>query len=79
MQDSPTTGNTDQTSPVIIERSDGPAPSYLSRKLGRDFGQPNGAWTGDRALATRMSRQEAAHALSVMPETDALTSKAVPA
>lgn len=77
MHDNPATGSTDQTSPVIIERSDGAQPLYLSRKLGRDFGQPNGAWTADRAAATRMSRDEAVHALSAMPEPEALMSKAV--
>lgn len=71
------TGSTDTTSPVIIERTDGGQPLYLSRKLGRDFGQPNGAWTADRAAATRMSRDEAVHALSAMPEPEALMSKAV--
>ena len=72
-------GSTDTTSPVIIERTDGGQPVYLSRKLGRDFGQPAGAWTPDRSQATRMSDVVAQNTIDSMPEPEALASKAVPA
>ena len=79
MDDSPATGNTDQTSPVIIERTDGASPMFLSIKLGRDFGQPGGAWTPSRDQATRMNGFDAAAILSAMSEADAAVSKAVAA
>ena len=79
MDDTPATGATEQSPPVIIERSDGAQPSYLSRKLGRDFGQPNGAWTPDRAQATRMTVDQAKDAIAAMSEPEALACKAVTA
>jgi hypothetical protein len=36
----------------IIERSGDATPSYFSRKIGRDFGQPHGGWTSEREQAT---------------------------
>ena len=69
----------DTTTLVIIERDDGAGPSYLSLKLGRDFGQPNGAWTADRAQATRMQPDSASAVIERMPEHEAPACKAVPA
>ena len=43
----------------VIERLDSAPPLFFSRKIGRDFGQPNGGWTGERDLATVMTIQEA--------------------
>lgn len=71
------TGSTDTTSPVIIERIDSAQPSFFSRKLGRDFGQPNGAWTPDRAQATRMPGKEAADVLEGMLPHESMMCKAV--
>jgi hypothetical protein len=36
----------------IIERSGDVMPSYLSEKIGRDYGAPYGGWTNERELAT---------------------------
>jgi hypothetical protein len=36
----------------IIERSGDAQPTYLSEKIGRDFGSPYGGWTTDREQAT---------------------------
>lgn len=72
-------GSTDTTSPVILERLDGARPLFLSQKLGRDFGQPMGAWTPDRAAATRMDASQAEDVLQGIPPDEALVCKAVPA
>jgi hypothetical protein len=55
---SETTARNDQPG-HIIERSGDAMPSYFSRKIGRDFGQPNGGWTAERDKATVMSEHEA--------------------
>lgn len=48
----------------IIERSGDALPVYFSEKIGRDFGSPNGGWTGERDQATAYT-EEQAHALLV--------------
>lgn len=48
----------------LIERIDGAAPSYLSEKIGRDFGSPLGGWTADRASATPYSSEKAEQLLA---------------
>lgn len=43
----------------IIERSGDAQPTYLSEKIGRDFGSPYGGWTTDREQATVYVMQDA--------------------
>lgn len=47
----------------IIERSGDAVPSYFSRKIGRDFGQPNGGWTSERDKATVFESENEAQEL----------------
>jgi hypothetical protein len=45
---------------VVIERFDGAAPTYLSEKLGMDYGAGRyGGWANDMAQATRYTRENA--------------------
>lgn len=47
----------------IIERSGDARTSYLSEKIGRDFGAPFGGWTPERDEATTYERAEQAQAV----------------
>lgn len=79
MQDTTSTGTTDSTSPVIIERIDGAQALFFSRKVGRDFGQPTGGWSTDRSVATRMPPGEADDLLEGVLAPMATSCKVVPA
>lgn len=47
----------------VIERSGDALPSYLSEKIGRDFGTPYGGWTDDKDQATVYDTPEKAQSL----------------
>lgn len=49
-----------KTEEVLIERIDGPKSTWLSEKLGRDWGAGQyGGWTDDRSQATVYPQHEA--------------------
>jgi len=49
---------------VVIEQGISAGVTYLSEKLGRDFGSPLGGWTAHREEATHFSREKAEHLLA---------------
>lgn len=49
-----------ETEEVVIERTDSAQPTWLSEKLGRDWGAGQyGGWTSERDKATTYQRYEA--------------------
>jgi hypothetical protein len=60
-----TTSATEQTHVRhFIERLGDPLPSYLSEKIGRDYGHPYGGWTSDIEQATVYEKEAAEKLLS---------------
>lgn len=51
----------------VIERMGDPMPSFLSEKIGRDYGAPYAGWTNDIGKATVYETQEAAEKLLAGP------------
>lgn len=62
----------------VIERTDSPQPLYFSEKIGRDFAQPNGGWTGERDKATVMAAEVAEERLRTSLAQLAPSCKVVP-
>ena len=48
----------------IIKRTDAVPTLYFSESVGRDFGQPAGGWSEDKARATILTEDAAEHLLA---------------
>lgn len=62
----------------VIERTDGAYPQYFCLKIGRDFGQPAGAWVSEIEQADIMSNIEASDRLATSLASIAPFCKVVP-